>query len=186
MSLSLLKPQGMFFIWIFWLWIYRKRWMEMLVPFGLVLLVTVPISLVGSPPLFLQWINNLQNPSVQNEYYWTMNNLSLTSSLGLLPGLAVLLLAILIVATGVRLNWIQWSRNHLYTSLLLLSFFVLPYTSQQSLSSAFAFIPSWPAFAIQFGRRFLGIRYLDYYINIPLYVLFCALIALFCFKPQKK
>jgi len=63
---------------------------------------------------------------------------------------------------------IQWSQNHLYASLLFLSFFLLPYASQQSVSSVFAFVPSWPLLAIQFAGILFTRRYLDYYNDIPL------------------
>ena len=186
MSLSLIKPQGMFFIWIYWLWNYRKLWKEMLLPFGIVVLVTVPISLVGSPPLFYQWISNLLNPNTQNEFWWSVNNLSLTSSLGLLPGLMALLLAILIVISGIWIGWIQWSRDHLFASLLFLSFFLLPYASQQSVSSAFAFVPSGPSLAIQWIGVLVGLRFLDYNNHVPLFILFFCVASMFLFRAREE
>jgi len=186
MSLSLIKPQGMFFIWVYWLWNYRKRWKEMLIPFGIVLLVTVPISLVGSPPLFLQWISNLLNPNTENEYWWTVNNLSLTSNLGLLPGLMTLFLATLIVISGKVVGWIKWSTDHLYASLLFLSFFLLPYASQQSASSAFAFVPSVPALAIQWVGIIIGLRIFDYNNHVPLFILIFGITSIFFFRDRKE
>jgi hypothetical protein len=186
MSLSLLKPQGMFFVWVYWLWSNRRRLDEMIIPFCILALVIVPISLVGSPPLFFQWIHNLQNPSNQNKIWWKVNNLSLTSSLGLFWGLAVILLAILIVFTLVRMGRIKWSKDHLYASLLFLSFFLSPYSSQQSVSSAFAFVPSWQLLVIQYAGILLGRRYFHYYDNIPIYVLFFAFSAMYYFKPNEE
>jgi len=186
MLLSLIKPQGMFLIWIYCFWNYRKRWKEMLLPFGIVLLVTVPISLVGSPPLFLQWIDNLLNPNTQNEYWWSVNNLSLTSNLGLFLGLMTLLLATLIVISGRLVGLIQWSRDHLIASLLFLSFFLMPYASQQSVSSAFAFLPSLPGLAIQWVGILIGLRFLDYNNHVPLFILFFGVVAIFFFRAREE
>lgn len=185
LALSLIKPQGMFFVWIYWFWTDRKRWREMLWPFGIVLLITVPISLVGSPPLFIQWINNLINPDTQNQYWWSINNLSLTSKFGLVPGLIALLLPILILISLRLVGWIQWSRDHLYAGLLFLSFFLLPYASQQSVSSAFAFIPSLPALAIQWIGVYFGLRFLDYNNYVPLFILFFGVASLIFFRSRE-
>jgi hypothetical protein len=186
MALSLLKPQGMVFIWIYWFWSYRHRWREMLLPFGLVVFITVPISLINSPPLFFQWIHNLLNPNQQNQYWWTVNNLSLTSGLGLLYGVLIMMVVALILAISIRFDWIKWGKDQIYASLLFLSFFLMPYASQQSASSAFAFIPSWLSLAIQWIGITLGLKYLNYNDHVYLFALFFSVIALVFFKEQEK
>ncbi|HFD38648.1 MAG TPA: hypothetical protein ENJ31_02175 [Anaerolineae bacterium] len=183
MSLSLLKPQGSLFIWGYWLWCSRKRWKDLIWPLGIVALVTLPISLIGSPPLIWQWMQNLLNPSSANAYYWSVNNLSLTSKFGVLPGALIFFLAASVVGIGVWRGWIRWSRDHVYAALLFSSFFLLPYASQQSSSSAFTLIPSWPSFLMQWVGILLGFQ-LDYWDYIPLYVLFFATVSMFLYIPR--
>lgn len=52
--LLLVKPQGGYLLLAYLLWAHWRPWRAMMPLVALTLLVTVPISLVGSPPLFLQ------------------------------------------------------------------------------------------------------------------------------------
>ncbi len=185
MSLSLVKPQGMVFIWAYWLWTNRKRLNEFWTPVGILSAITIPISLIGSPPLFLQWLNNILNPSPQNKYFWSLNNLSFTSHLGIIPGVLLILTISLVLYILVRKGWIYWNTNHSYASILFLSFFLMPYTSQQSISSAMAFVPSWASAIIQMIILKTSYYLTDYVRFMPWFVLFFSFLALLLYRPNK-
>ena len=149
LSVLLLKPQGTILILVYLLWTERKEWKNILVQLGIVALFTVPISLIGSPPLLLQWLNNVIHPSSQNQYYWSVNNISLTAKFGLFISLGILFATVLIVFLLFKVGLISWKIEQTISSLLLFSMYLSPYTSQQSISSGLALIPSWPGFLVQ-------------------------------------
>lgn len=176
-SLTLIKPQAALFIWLYTFWKERHNWKSLLWPLGIVALITIPISLVGSPPLLLQWIENLRNPSPDNLYYWSINNFSLTSKYTLFGSIGILL----IVGAGLyflsRRKVITWTEDLTKTSLLYASMAVSPYTSQQSLSSSLAFIPSWFLVFIQVIQYYLIINVSTYRTYLPLEILVMVLLA---------
>lgn len=154
--LLLVKPQGGYLLLAYLLWTHRRPWQAMVMPVTLALLVTVPISLVGSPPLFLQWIDNLQHPSALNQEWWKNNNISLTADYGL--GVAGLITAGAFVAVyaAKRQRARVWTLNHTYAVLLMASMLLSPYTSNQSATAALALAPSGPAFILQYMVYFGG------------------------------
>lgn len=182
LSLLLVKPQCTVLILIYLLWTTRKKWKKILVELAIVGVVTIPISLIGSPPLLIQWLTNIVHPSLQNQYYWTVNNISLTSRYGLLFSLGFIIFVSVTVFFLVKAKFISWKRDQIISSLLLVSMYLLPYTSQQSFSSGLAFIPSWPGFFVQWIGIEIGHMTVGYHDNIPLWSLLIALLSLLLFS----
>lgn len=91
MVFLLIKPQGSLVIILYLVWKNRdrpRRLIPQLIGIGL---TVVPISLIGEPPLIVQWLNNaVFNPSPRYLYFWSINNVSLTDHLGLIPGVMVI------------------------------------------------------------------------------------------------
>jgi hypothetical protein len=109
----------------------------------------MPVSLLSTPPLIIQWLENVLSPSSQNQFYWTRNNISFTSKAYALYGMLIVASLVLLIFGLVKKNVIGWSTNHWISSLLYFSMIVSPYTSQQSFSSALAYIPSFFSFIYQ-------------------------------------
>jgi hypothetical protein len=186
LSMLLLKPQGAVLIWIYLLWAGRDDWYGLVKPLLIVALLVIPISIIGSPPLILQWINNLVHPSPQNEFYWSINNLSLSRYLSPLKALMVLLVSFSMLFVFMKWRRKRWSNGHTLASLLLVSMFLSPYTSQQSFSSALAFIPSWGSFFTQSIVLIGSFRLIDYWDFIPLLILLIGLSSLYFYQPADK
>jgi hypothetical protein len=186
LSILLLKPQGAVLIWLYLLWTSRDDWHELVKPLLIVALVVIPISLLGSPPLFLQWINNLVNATPQNEYWWSVNNISLSSFLSPLAAAAILLTSISCLFGFMKWKRKRWSKEHTIASLLLVSMFLSPYTSQQSFSSALAFIPSWASFFTQSIVLIVSFKFFDYWDIIPPLVLLIGVSSLYFYQPAEK
>lgn len=186
LSILLLKPQGAVLIWLYLIWKSRKTWKELIIPLGMVALVTIPVSLLGSPPLIIQWINNILHPSNQNLGYWSANNISLTSKFTL-PGAILILVSVsFILMLFVKFKKINWTNNHTSSSLLFISMFLSPYTSQQSVSAALTFIPSWGAVLLSTMGLFVWDSNDQIYFNyLPLLILFLAVSSFLLFVPQK-
>lgn len=186
LSILLLKPQGAVLIWLYLIRNSRKVWKELLIPLGMVALIIIPVSLLGSPPLILQWINNIIHPSNQNLGYWSVNNISLTSKFTLPGAMLVLFSVSLILLLFIKFKKINWTNNHTNSSLLFISMFLSPYTSQQSVSAALAFIPSWGAVLLSTMGYFVWSSYYQIYFDyLPLFILFLAVSSLILFVPQK-
>lgn len=139
----LLKPQCTILMVLYLLGRSRRQWKDLLVQAGIVGLIVIPISFVGSPPLWFQWMRNLTEPSAQNRFFWSINNVSLTTRLGFAAGAAFLILVGILVHFLRTRRLIGWGSDQRTGALLLSSMFLMPYTSQQSLSGGLAFIPSW-------------------------------------------
>ena len=184
LSLSLLKPQGAIFIWLYWIWTSRKRLKELVVPFSIVACIVVPISLVGSPPLIIQWLNNVEHPSLRNEMWWAVNNVSLTTRFSFAGAVSILLILVLVFVLLAKLRKITWTRDHSLSGLLFASMFLSLYTSQQSVSSALAFVPSWAAVGVQFLNLGVGAYAPRYVQDIPVDVLALAFVSLIMFVPM--
>lgn len=183
LSIFLLKPQGAILIWLYLLWTSKEDWQGLIKPLLIVVLLVIPISIIGSPPLFLQWLNNLVIPTPQNEYYWSVNNISLSNYLSPLSAVVVLIILFALLLVTMRLKGKHWSKGHTLASLLLVSMFLSPYTSQQSFSSALAFIPSWGSFFIQSLVLIVSFRFFDYWDFIPLLILTIGLASLYIHQP---
>ncbi len=159
-ALLLIKPQGSFLLIAYWIWSCRRNWRELFWPLAVAGLLVVSTSLIGQPPLLLQWLDNVQNPSADNRLFWSINNVSLSETLGLLPAVAVVSAALI----GVRLLLQRrgfWTKNHTYASLLLAAMLLSPYASSQGVIAPLAFLPSASGVVIQyvliFGAAALGL-----------------------------
>lgn len=186
LSVLLLKPQCTFLIAIFLLWTNRKEWKKGLAQLAIVALLVIPISLIGSPPLIFQWLNNIMHPSPQNQLFWSINNISLSAKFGFWIALEILFLTILILFLLVKARIISWTNDQTLASLILLSIFLLPYASQQSLSSGLAFIPSLPGFFVQWLVVRLAFMTIFYINNLSLITLSISLLSLIFYSFLKR
>ncbi len=186
LSILLLKPQGAVLIWMYLLWTGRDDWRGLVKPLLIVALLVVPISMIGSPPLVLQWLNNLVNAAPQNEYWWSVNNISLSSYLSPLAAGMVLIVTFALLLGSMKWKGKHWSKGHTLASLLLVSMFLSPYTSQQSFSSALAFIPSWGSFFTQSIVLIVSFRFFDYWDFIPLLILLIGMASLYLHQPATR
>ena len=186
LSILLLKPQGAVLIWLYLLWSSRDDWRAVIQPLLIGALLVIPISIIGSPPLIMQWINNLVNPAPQFAEYWSINNISLSRYLSPLTAAMVVLVSFSFLFGFMKWKMKRWSKEHTLASLLLASMFLSPYTSQQSFSSALAFIPSWASFFTQSIVLILSFRFLNYWDLIPLLILLIGLASLYFYQPANK
>ncbi len=187
LSLLLVKPQGAIFIIPYLLWTSRKQLRDLIWSGVVVGLVTIPISLIGSPPLILQWLDNITHPPSVFAEYWSVNNVSLTSKFSFPGALALLAVIALLFFRLVSSKKMVWTKNHTLASLLYLSMALSPYCSQQGLSSALAFVPSWGAILIQAAVLIPAISTKAWYDNIAIGVLLFVVTSLLLFRdPMKK
>lgn len=148
-AVMLLKPQGALIAIPYLLWQERQRWPELVRAISLTSLIILPISLVGSPPLLLQWLDNIRFPSAQNQLYWGENNLSLNTKFGFSIALALITLGIVSLYSLMRWRGKTWAKHHTWGTLIFVSMFLAPYASSQSMIAPFAFVPSWQAYLLQ-------------------------------------
>lgn len=158
----MIKPQGGLLMVFYFIWQKRHQLKTLILPFLMLLLVVLPISLMGKPPLFYQWLDNIVfNPSEQNLLFWQINNVSLTSRFGFWPGILIFGLSMGGLVALMRFKQKPWTQNHTYASIFLISVLFSPYASNQSMIVPLAFLPSWPALLIQyvfsFTLSFLGV-----------------------------
>ncbi len=181
----LIKPQGALLI-VPFLIISDKIPVKriLFLTLGLILL-TIPISLLGNPPLIIQWIDNILNPSPQNKFYWSINNFSLTSNPFAIEGTSVVITLGILIFVLVKSKVIMWSKNHWISSLLYLSMIFSPYASQQSLSSALAFIPSIFSFIYQI-LIILFLSFTSFYFEYLFFVILSIFILTLTSSHQQK
>jgi hypothetical protein len=182
LSILLLKPQGAVLLWLYLVWKSRKEWQKLTVPFLIVAINVIPISLLGSPPLIIQWLDNINNPSPSNTYYWSNNNISLTRYFSIYQAAIVLSVLAILLLLLMRWRETDWSKEHTLSSLLQVSMFLSPYTSQQSYSSALAFVPSLGSFLVQNIVLLVTFIFSIYLENIPVWVLLNGIAALFLYR----
>jgi hypothetical protein len=156
LAFLLVKPQCTILLIPYLLWTNRKAWKACLWETGIAFLFILPISLIGSPPLVVQWINNLVNPTSQNLYYWSINNISLTEKFSFWIAVGCITLAGVCLYFLYRIRLIAWGNDQTISSLLMISMFLVPYTSHQSVASGLAFIPSWFGLLYQWLGIFVG------------------------------
>jgi hypothetical protein len=185
LSILLLKPQGAILIWLYLLWNSRDDWKGLIKPLLIVALVVIPISIIGSPPLVVQWITNLVHATPQNEYWWSVNNISLSSFLSPVAAVAILFFSFSSLFSFMKWKRRRWSKDHTIASLLLVSMFLSPYTSQQSFSSALAFIPSWASFFTQSATLIISLKFFQYWDLIPPLILLIGVISLYFYQPTE-
>lgn len=186
LSLLLLKPQGALLIWLFLMWSSRDDLRGLVKPLLIVAILTIPISLIGSPPLILQWANNLINPDPQNAFFWSINNMSFSSYYSLTAAIILLLFAFSILFALMKWKMKRWCRDHTIASLLLVSMFLSPYASQQSFSSALAFIPSWASFFTQVVVVSVSLKIFEYWDYIPPLILLIGVVSLYFYQPMEE
>jgi len=182
LSLLLVKPQGAVLIILYLLWNSRKQWAGLIWSGAVVGLITIPISLIGSPPLILQWLDNIAHPPPEFADYWSVNNLSLTTKFTIPGALALLLLIALLFTRLVRHKTMVWTNNHTTASLFYLSMALSPYCSQQGLASALAFVPSWGAVLIQAAVLIFAISTKIWYYQITAWFLLFAVTSLLLYR----
>lgn len=164
LALLVIKPQGSFLLIGYWLWTHRASWRQLVLPCVVILALLAVTSLVGQPPLFLQWLDNLQHPSEDNQEFWANNNISMTSSLGVWQAVIVMGVTLVCVAAVWRGSSRKWTQNHSYVVLLLSAMLLSPYTSNQSVIAALAFVPSVLGVLLQYVIVFGG-AVLDLYLQ---------------------
>lgn len=178
-AVLMLKPQAAILILIYLLWTSRKRYKELALPAVLVIVLLAPVSLAGRPALIIQWLENIRHPSAQNQLMWAKNNLSLSSDYTFSLALVMLIASALFLYILRKMKKWAWTHNHTIAGLLLGSMLLSPYASQQGVSSALAFVPSWWLTLIQYLGYFSVLSEGALKIHSSLRVLvfgFCALL----------
>lgn len=150
LTLLVIKPQGSFLLLPYLLWTERHNLSHLAKSIAVGAILTLPISLLGSPPLLLQWLNNIATPSTLNQDFWEANNISMTNQLGLPLSIVVLSVTFGGLYMIMRRIGKTWTHYHMIATLLLSSMLLSPYTSTQSIIAALAFIPSWIATALHY------------------------------------
>lgn len=157
LALLLLKPQVTFLLVLYWLWTLLRQPRALLGVLLATLVITLPISLLGTPPLLLQWIGNLLHPTVENADLWLLNNLSLTVRYGLPFALVVV-----VVAFGALYLWLRqrgkiWTQDASVSAALTAAMLTAPYASNQSAIVPLALHPSWRITALQYLLVFAAV-----------------------------
>ena len=183
-SLMLLKPQGMIFLLPYLIYQRRQQKRTLLYAFLLASLLIVPISLVGSPPLFIQWLRNIFAPTSANQYHFGTNNISLVSRVGWIWGPLIVAAVFYGVYALVKLKERKWTSNHMYASLLLASMLISPYTSSQSAIAGLVFVPSWWATILQYAvlALVIGTKLSENLALSPLWILLFGFISLWFYQ----
>jgi hypothetical protein len=153
LALLLLKPQVTFLLVLYLLWTLRRQPRPLLITLAILLLITLPISLLGSPPLLLQWVDNILHPMDVNLDHWVYNNLSLTYRYGLPFAVAVVVLSLGGLYWLMRRRGYRWTNDHIYAALLVASMLLAPYASNQSAIVPLTLLPS----GLVTGLQFVGV-----------------------------
>ncbi len=183
----LIKPQAGGAMILYLIYKHRKEYRDLILPLALAALLIVPISLIGYPPLFMQWLNNtVFDPSEINLSYWSVNNISLTTFFGLLAGSGICILALGGIFILRRLFKKRWTQNHTVASIFLLSMFLGPYASNQGMIVPLALVMSWPALILQYILS-IALSALDVYIKYSaLWALFFGVLFLWFYNPANE
>jgi hypothetical protein len=153
LALLLLKPQVTFLLVLYLLWTLRRQPRPLLITLAVLLLITLPISLLGSPPLLLQWVDNILHPMDVNLDHWVYNNLSLTYRYGLPFAVAVVVFSLGGLYWLMRRRGYRWTNDHIYAALLVASMLLAPYASNQSAIVPLTLLPS----GLVTGLQFVGV-----------------------------
>mgnify|MGYP000409795726 FL=1 len=156
LALLVIKPQATVLFIPYLLWTERHHLPNLAKTIAVGGILTLPISLLGSPPLLLQWVNNILTPSTLNQDFWDANNISMTEQLGIPLSIVILLVTFVILYLIMRYFNKQWTSNHMTATLLLSSMLLSPYTSTQSIIASLAFVPSWIATFLHYGLMFIS------------------------------
>lgn len=183
----LIKPQGGALIILLLVWKHRHQVKDLIAPLVAVVLFTVPVSLAGTPPLVLQWLDNaVFDPSSENLRFWSINNVSLTDHLGFLPGIVIVTVAWGGVYLFIRLQRRPWTWNHTLSTGFLIPMLLGPYASSQGMIVPLALVPSWWSLAMQYVFLFIA-SYLDIFReNSAWFALVLGTSALWLYAPAEK
>ncbi len=147
----LIKPQAGAAMILYLIYRHRREIQNLILPLALAAIVTIPISLWGSPPLLMQWIDNtIHHPSATNLSYWSVNNVSITACLGWLPAVVICSIGMGGIYLLRRFFRKPWTENHSFSCIFLLAMFLGPYASNQGMIVPLALVVSWPALMIQY------------------------------------
>lgn len=180
-----LKPQSGLLLAAVLIWHFRHQWKRFILPVMLTVIVIGVPSALSSPPLFVQWIDNLVDPSPINAARWLGNSVSLTADAGF-PVAAAVTLAFLgaLLLLFRRLDR-PFTRFHLYAVILLISVLLSPYASHQSMVGFAVLVPSWPAVLIQYAAMFAFILLGTYQTASGFWTLLFGVLFLWFFKGAK-
>jgi hypothetical protein len=185
-SILLIKPQGTYLICIYLAWQSRKNLMRFIQYLMVPLIIMAPISLVGSPPLILQWLDNVLNPAWINIYRWHLHSFSLNELVPYWLAAIILVLTYWGIRTLFRYRNKRWSEEHTLACLLLGAMFFSSYASIQSFSGPMALLPSWGNTIFQFialGQMFFFLTLITPY---PVVLFVVSLVALYFYKTEHK
>ncbi len=143
LAILLLKPQVTLLLIAYWLWTLRRQPRQLLMALAVAVAITLPISLIGTPPLLVQWFDNLTHPVAANLDHWVYNNLSLSYRYGFAFGLAVVALAFGGLLLWMRARRKRWTADASTSVALTASMLLAPYASNQSAIVPIALHPSW-------------------------------------------
>lgn len=185
-SLMLLKPQGMVLLLPYLIMQRKQQSRQLIFAFLLTLLIILPVSLLGSPPLVLQWLENVFTPSAANQHHFVTNNISLVNRVGWVWGIVIVSGVFYGTHRLMKRRRRRWTQNHMYAALLLASMLLSPYTSSQSVIAALVFVPSWGATLIQYGLLgvVIGLQLTEYRFLSPLWIVLFGIISLWLYKPD--
>lgn len=177
-----LKPQSGLLLAALLVWHFRHQWQRFFLPALLTALIIAVPSLLGSPPLFVQWIENLRDPSDINVVRWQANNVSFTADAGF-PVAAVVTLVLLgaLFLLFRRLHR-PVTRLHQYAAVLLVSVLLSPYASHQSLVGFAVLVPSWPAVLLQYAAMSVFLLLDTYQAAAGFWTLLFGLLYLWFFR----
>ena len=176
LAILLLKPQITILLLLYWLWTMRRQPRNLLIALIVMVALTLPISLIGSPPLLAQWIADLVHPGGENLDLWNLNNLSLSYRYGLLIAVPVVTLVFSGLFLWVRRRGKPWKHDYSYSVLLTISMLLAPYASNQSAIVPISLRPSWRVTVLQylgiFGAVLLNAyKFVDVWLVLSLVVL---------------
>jgi hypothetical protein len=178
----LLKPQVGLAVLLPRLWEIRRDPAQIVKILSITTLIILPISFLGSPPLIVQWLENISSPTLENQGWWTSNNLSMTVTLGLWPALAMISSVFIILALLLSRMHKPWTRRHTDSALFTGSMLLSPYASNQSAVIPLAFHPAWRVTVLQWVGV-IGAALLNRYAQFDEWLLL-GLVALALFWSQ--
>lgn len=180
-----LKPQSGLLLAALLVWHFRHQWKRFILPALLTVIVIGVPSALGSPPLLVQWIDNLVDPSPINAARWLGNSVSFTADVGF-PVAAAVTFAVL---GGLFLLFRRLDRPitrlHTYAAALLISVLLSPYASHQSMVGFAVLVPSWPAVLVQYAATFAFIFLGTYQSAAGFWTLLFGVLFLWFFKGAK-
>ena len=139
----------------------RRQPRQLLLTGAVAVAITLPISMIGSPPLLAQWFTNVTHPVAANLDHWVYNNLSLSYRYGLAFALVVVVLGIGGLFLWMRARHKRWSSDDVTSLALTASMLLEPYAANQGAIVPIALHPSWRMTLLQyvlvFGAAILNV-----------------------------